>query len=118
MWDVLRNEDGSVDMLLTCPQDVKPTELKHATETFWRQWATQHEVDEMKEGIWFEIVEALIGGTHKRMWTADRAGHVRSWVWFMEVGHRQHALQLLPEGRYIEAQTGSLSWRERKEIKC
>ena len=38
------------------------------SEWYWNTWAKNHEVEELREGIWFELVKAVFRRKHKRIW--------------------------------------------------
>ena len=62
------------------PRRCKKTLPRHSTEVFWQRWAKKHEIGELKEGIWFEPIKALLKTNPKRIWTTMYAVHARSWV--------------------------------------
>ena len=42
-----------VDMRVVCPQDVMKMLLKQAKMVYCKKWATKHECEELREGVWF-----------------------------------------------------------------
>ena len=68
-----------MDMLLTCPEESKGF-VETCEERCRKGCARKHDVEDVKEGICFELVKTLSRTTHNRIWTSKHAAHVRYWV--------------------------------------
>ena len=58
-----------MDVRFVCPQDVKKMFLKQANTTYWKKWAAKHEDDELKEGVWFDPIKAMLRRKTNAEWT-------------------------------------------------
>ena len=56
----------ATDMRLVCPQFIKKMLLKQARTVYWREWAANHEYEELREGIWLEPALALLRRKQRR----------------------------------------------------
>ena len=80
-WQVLRKGDGRMLCLKdTCPENIKQTWITLAKDVCWQKRAKKHEDGELKEGVWFEPMSALLKGKQICSWTARHAASARSWV--------------------------------------
>ena len=64
----------------TRPKDMTKTLMRHAKNVYLQKWAKKHELGELKEGVWFEPVKALLKRKVHHRWTAKHAAQARSWV--------------------------------------
>ena len=48
---------GRVDMRLVSPQDVKKMLRTQTRTTHCKKWAAKHEYEELKEGVWFDLIK-------------------------------------------------------------
>ena len=53
-------------MKVVCAQDVKKRLLRQARMVYWKRWATKHECEELKEGVW---LDAMLRRKTKEAWT-------------------------------------------------
>ena len=69
-----------ISMKDTCPEDIEKKLMRHAKNVHWQRWAKKHEIEELKEGVWFEPVEALLKIKVNHRCTARHGAPARSWV--------------------------------------
>ena len=69
-----------ISMKDTCPGGIKTTLMRHAKNVYRRTWAKKHDIEELKEGVWFEPIKAVLKRTVNHTWTARRAAQARSCV--------------------------------------
>ena len=67
-----------ISMKDTCPEDITKTPLRHAKNVFKQEEAKSHEMEELKEGVWFEPVKALLKRKVNHIWTTRHAAQTRS----------------------------------------
>ena len=58
-YTLLFDGPGRVDMRFVWPRDVKKMLLRQARTTYWKKWASRHEREELKGGVWLDPVKAM-----------------------------------------------------------
>ena len=74
------------------PTDVKKMLLKQARSTYRKKWASKHEHEELKEGIWLEPALALLRRRTKEEWT-DKHSNVATKLVCAECWNKKRGLQ-------------------------
>ena len=79
--------DRRIDMRHICPKDVKKMLMQLARSACWMKWAAKHEYEELKEGVWLDLVLAVLRKKTKEDWTEK---------------HRNVGRKLVLEGGWVQ----------------
>ena len=90
----------AVDMRVGWPQDVKKMLLKQARMVYWKRWAAKHEYEELKGGVWLELIQAMLRRTTNEFWTEE---------------HRHVARKLVVEGGWMQKRLYDIDWSDEKK---
>ena len=91
----------------------------------WRKWAKKHEIEELKEGMWFEPVKALLNRKVTHRWTA-KAGCASQAVGLEPVVNAKKAVRHKLDGQQVQVLRSRRYGKmhhcarngERKETRC
>ena len=73
-WHVLKLEDGRMISLQSiCPEDVRDNFDQACNRKGWKH----RPIGELRQGVWFEPIKALLVRTPSRTWTAKHAAHAK-----------------------------------------
>ena len=90
-------------MRVVCPPDVKNMVLlKQARAVNWKKWAAKHECEELKEGVWLELIQAMLRPKTNEAWT-DK--------------HRNVTRKLVVEGGWLQKRLSDIGWSDKKRCR-
>ena len=103
-WQVLRMSDGRmISVKDTCLEDITKTPVRHEKNVYWPIWRKKHEIEELKEEVWFERLKAMLKRKVNHRWTARHAAQARYWV---------------ISGACTQKRLYDMNWASRKNCKC
>ena len=100
-WHTLIFEgQENLDMRLVCPQDVKKMLPNLARTTCRKKWATRHEYEELKDGVWFDPIKATLREKMNEEWTNR---------------HRIVFRKIVVEGTWVQKRLYDIGWSDEKK---
>ena len=85
----------AVDMRVGWPEDVNKMLLKEARMVYWKRLAANHEYEDLKEGVWLELIQAMLRRTTNEFWTEE---------------HRNMTRILVVEGGWVQKRLYDIGW--------
>ena len=92
----------TVDMRVVCPQGVKKMLLTQARTVYWRRWTVRHECEDLKEGVWLDIIQAMLRRKINEAWT-DK--------------HHNVMRKLVVEGGWVQRRLYDIGWSHEKKCR-